>query len=228
MTAGGDSNTQRNAPVNALIVQSIAPPAVDGIVSAYDQLKPTERVFVDTYIATDDPRGAMIRARPMFASRPSAADPRVKEYLKRPLVMAAISERLKEIAARTELTVERTMQEIARLAYANMGDYIRITPDGEFYTDFSGITIDQLAAVKSVTVEEIKDGRGDDAKDIRKVKFELHDKNSALEKAVKILGLNAPDRLEVESRNVNVNMDVHSDMTPAEAAELYAKTLRAG
>jgi hypothetical protein len=46
-------------------------------------------------------------------------------------------------------------------------------PDGYPVLDYSELTRDQAAALVEVTVEDFKDGRGDDARDVRRVKFKL-------------------------------------------------------
>lgn len=218
-----------NNRLNNLVTAALAPS--DGNLTAYDQLRPTERIFVDAYIATDDPRGAALTAfqkTPMpNLIRGTNGDVRAMEYLKRPLIQAAIAERLKEIAARLEISAEKTVQEIAKVAYANMGDYVTINDDGVPEVDFSNISYDQMAAVAEITSEEVVEGRGNDAKLIRKTKFKLHDKMNGLEKLVRIQGLNAPERLEVAGKNggpIQVQA-ITVVMTPEQAAIEYAKSL---
>jgi hypothetical protein len=47
---------------------------------------------------------------------------------------------------------------------ANMADYMKSTPEGDPYLDFSALTRDQTAALSEVTVEDFLDRRGDDAR----------------------------------------------------------------
>lgn len=81
---------------------------------------------------------------------------------------------------RTAITKERVLTELAKIGFANMMDYMRVGPDGDPHLDFSAITRDQAAALVEVTVEDFKDGRGEDARDVRRVKFKLADKKGAL------------------------------------------------
>lgn len=112
----------------------------------------------------------------------------------------SITKRVTEIlsagAKRAEITVERVLEELAKVGFANMQDYMRSGSDGDPYLDFSALTRDQAAALSEVTVEDFKDGRGEDARDVRRVKFKLHDKLGALEKIGKHLGM-FKDKVEI-------------------------------
>jgi phage terminase small subunit len=95
-------------------------------------------------------------------------------------VRARVAELVGRAAAKTEVTIERVLNELALIGFANMQDYMRAGPDGDPYLDFSAISRDQAAALAEVTVEDFKDGRGEDAREVRRVKFKLADKRAAL------------------------------------------------
>ena len=99
---------------------------------------------------------------------------------RQPHVAARIDELLARAAAKAEVTAERVLRELALIGFANMQDYARIGPDGDPYLDFSGLTRDQAAAIVEMIVEDFKDGRGKDARDVRRVRFKLADKKGAL------------------------------------------------
>lgn len=115
-----------------------------------------------------------------------------------------ISERVQELLAKREMmdgqatakaieklaiTKEAVLGELAKIGFANMADYMRAGVDGDPYLDFSALTRDQAAALVEVTVEDFKDGRGEDGRDVRRVKFKLADKKGALVDLGKHLGL---------------------------------------
>jgi phage terminase small subunit len=79
-------------------------------------------------------------------------------------------------------------EELSKIGFANMKDYMRVGPHGDPVLDFSAITRDQAAALIEVTVDDYVDGRGEDARDVRKVKFKLADKRAALMDIAKLFG----------------------------------------
>lgn len=121
-------------------------------------------------------------------------------------IVTRVQEILGRAAERTEVTAERVLRELALIGFANMQDYMRVGPDGDPYLDFSGLTREQAAALVEVTVEDFKDGRGKDARDVRKVKFKLADKRAALVDIGKHLGM-----FVERTENVNWNSDVSDE-----------------
>ena len=104
-------------------------------------------------------------------------------------VRARIDELLSAAAEKAGVTIQRVVEEFAKAGFANMADYMKVGTEGDPYLDFSAITRDQAAALVEVTVEDFKEGRGKDARDVRRVKFKLADKLSALEKLGRHLGM---------------------------------------
>ncbi len=201
------------------------------LLTAYDQLKPTERIFVDVYVATDQPLKAMREAMPAIADH--VLKVRAVDFLNRPLIQAAIADKVRRVTEKYDVSVEALVRELAYMAKANMADYVRITPEGEPYVDLSEVTYEMMSAIKTVTVEDIKDGRGPDAREIRKVKFDLHDKQAAIDKLMRKHGAYAPVggptvNVQVNGNGTNLqiaNGAVREDWTDAEAANYYARLL---
>lgn len=86
-----------------------------------------------------------------------------------------------ERAARIyDVTTERVITELAKIGFANMQDYLSVGPNGEPHFDYAKITRDQAAAIKEIIIDEYVEGRGDNAKPVKRVRFKLADKRAAL------------------------------------------------
>jgi phage terminase small subunit len=106
---------------------------------------------------------------------------------------AAVRERIAELkqrgAERAEITIERWLQEVARVGFFNMARIMRIGADGDPYLDLSQITEDEAAAIAEFTVEDFKDGRAKDAREVRRIRVKTHNKLGALAEIGKHLGI---------------------------------------
>lgn len=103
-------------------------------------------------------------------------------------------------AAELDFTANKVLNELSKLAFSNMFDYVRVQ-DGQPYIDFTTVTRAQAAAIQEVTSETYVDhyeGEGNDRKpvEVKRTKFKLSDKRSALELLGKHLKLFA-DRTEI-------------------------------
>jgi len=79
--------------------------------------------------------------------------------------------------------------ELKALAFANIYDFMRIGEDGDPYIDMSNLTWDQAAALQEFVVEDFKDGRGEDARDVRRIRIKMRDKLRPLVALGKHLGM---------------------------------------
>ena len=154
-------------------------------------LSPKRARFVQEYLIDLNATQAAIRA----GYSEKTANQQGARLLANVGVKAAVEQGLAEAAERNKLTLDKVIAELRLLGFANMQDYMRVGPDGDPYLDFSALTREQAAALTEVTVEDFKDGRADDARDVRRVKFKLADKRSALVDLGKHLG-GFKDRVE--------------------------------
>ena len=122
--------------------------------------------------------------------------------------IAFVRDRIKK---RMEITKERILEEVSLLAFANQADFIVIQEDGTAYTDLSGMTREQLAAIQEITVDTYMDGRGEDAQAVKSVKIKLAPKTAALE----LLGKN--QRLWADVLEHNDLTDIADTMTKRRA-----------
>ena len=163
-----------------------------------DGLTKLQRLFVQEYLVDLNSKDAVIRAgySPMNAAK--------KGYclLQEPKIHAAIKKAMDARAKRTEITQDRVLKEIAKLAFANMLDYMTVTDDGTAYVDLSEMTRDQAAAIQELNVETyIEPGKR--GKAVKKIKFKLADKKGNLEMCCRHLGM-FNDKLDINMPTVKV------------------------
>jgi phage terminase small subunit len=124
-----------------------------------------------------------------YKSAPDSADASAARLLADAKVAARVSELQVEAAKQTSATAARVLEEMAKLAFANMADFFQVGADGAPRLDWGSLTRDQKAALQEVTVDIFTDGRGDDAREVRRVKFRLADKRAVLVDLGRHLGL---------------------------------------
>jgi phage terminase small subunit len=159
------------------------------------ELTPRQRRFCEEYIVDLNASAAARRAGYSADTAYSIGH----ENLKKPEVAAEIERLQADRSDRTEVTADEVVLELRRLAFVNMLDYITIQDDGSYVVDFSMLNRAKAAAVREVTVETYTEGRGEDAQAVKRVKFTLADKKSALELLGKHLGL-FPNQLNLKAQ----------------------------
>jgi hypothetical protein len=197
--------------------------AMPTFASAYRQLTPAEKAYVDAYVQQVErdsmragERVSLALMRPIPAETVEAS----RGLLTRPMVVAAITERINEIAAANELTAHRVVKEVMNIAFASVGDYMEIGQDGQPWFDLTRCTPEQLAAIKTIKIEENPRGG-------RKFEFVLHDKLGAIDKLMRYMGMLENDnphwRAET-ARPVNTAA-LPSNVTEDGAADAYARLI---
>jgi hypothetical protein len=134
------------------------------------------RTFARAYVFTTG-RNAT-KAAIAAGYSPKSAWCQGSKLTKHPKVAAFIEEMEARLAAKMELTPNSVVQELAKLGFSNMGDFV--DDEGKFI-GMAGLTRDQTAAIQEIEIDE-KNGK-------RKVK--LANKRESLEllaKHFKLLG----------------------------------------
>jgi len=141
-------------------------------------LTPRQSLFVAEYLIDLNAKQAAIRAG---YAKGSAAD-RGWELLHRcPPVMARLKEAMAERAQRTQIDAERVLKELARLAFADIRNYLTEGKDKTLVVrPLAQLSDDDVAALAEIQAEG-------DAKTLRRIK--LYDKRAALELLARHLGL---------------------------------------
>lgn len=193
--------------------------------SAYRQLRHPEKVFVDGYVADVERQAQRANERislALYRVIPAPVVEASRGMLDKPLVRAAISERINEIAASNELTPHRVIKEWMGIAFSSLGDYMDVGEDGTPWFDLTKCTPEQLAAIKSVKFEETGDGLSRPKK--RKIEITLHDKIAGLEALAKYMGLMQPDNpfWRADQATMPKNGALPASISDDRAADAYA------
>jgi phage terminase small subunit len=152
-------------------------------------LTPKQEAFCLAYVETGNASEAYRRAYDVSRMKDGVIRVKACEVMAHELVEARIAQLRERAMQRHDVTVDRIVQELAKLAFANMLDYIQIQSDGTAYVDFSKLSRQQAAAIGEIVTEEYTEGRGEDARAVKRVKFKLLDKRGALVDLGKHLGM---------------------------------------
>ncbi len=113
--------------------------------------------------------------------------------LKNNLVKEQIDQYRAERAKKFEVNADRVIQELVRVAFGSLGDFIRLQPDGTPIIDCSEVGADEMAALSEITqdiyYERTSSDPEDDAEPVKKTKIKLHSKVQALEQLGRIFKL---------------------------------------
>lgn len=162
-------------------------------------LPPKQEAFCQEY--ANDPERNATRAymRAGYVAGEEAARRNASRLLTSADIQARIAELLNPHVEKWEITRERVMEELAKIAFFNLGDAVHVTSQGDPYIDLSKLGEDGFAALAEVTVEDFMSGRGDDAREVRRVKIKPLSKLEALRLAGMTMAL-FKDKVEVTVR----------------------------
>lgn len=127
-------------------------------------------------------------------------------------IQKRVSELQAKRASKVGVSAEKTLEELQRLAFSNMDDFVRRTEDGNLDVDFRNVTRDQMAAVQEIKVDTTG-GTGDgERRKVLRTTFKLADKGLNLERIGRHLKL-FTDRIEMK-----VEGDLSNEVLTARAA----------
>ena len=186
----------------------------DGSQIAAPARKPTARQqrFVDEYII--DLNGTQAAIRAGYAK--GSASVQGTRLLRNDSVQYAIALAQQQRAERTAITQDRVLNELAILGFADMGDYIRLEPDGSARMDWSSLPENGTKAIAEITQEVVITGKDGD-EPIRKTKFKLHDKRQSLVDVGKHLGMFRQSELQAGHVTINMNFGQAAPVIEGEA-----------
>ncbi|MCU4389914.1 terminase small subunit [Acinetobacter courvalinii] len=168
------------------------------------KLTAKQQLFVDEYLVDLNATQAAIRA----GYSPKTAYSKGQQLTK--LLSTEISEAQANRSKRTQITQDMVLNELAKIGFSNMLDYVTPTNGGDLVPDFSAITRDQAAAIGEVTIDQYMEGKGEDAVLVKRTKFKLSDKRAALVDMGRHLGM-FKDKVELtgpDGKPIDFNLKV--------------------
>jgi phage terminase small subunit len=182
------------------------------------KLTPKQEAFAQAYIETGNASEAYRRAYSAKNFSDNALAVQASKTLKHPKVALRIEQLQAHHQKRHEVTVDRIVQEYAKIAFSNMLDYVTVDHNGGAFVDLSKLTRDQAAAIQEVTVEHLPsrtvDGEGESKVPVLKTRIKVADKKTALDSLGKHLGMFI-DKQEITGKNGNPLMPEVSDVEMA-------------
>lgn len=173
---------QKAVPPAPPAPRPVPPPAVVTPLKSFDDLTHRQQQFVLHYVILKNATAAARKAG--FSKKTAMAQG--SRLFRNVAIRAEIDRRLTKTVAKLDITAEKVLREIGRVAFQDMANYL--DEHGLPRDEFSGLGPDETAAIKSITVEEFMDGRSDKRK-VRRLKFALGDKAKCLEILAKHFGL---------------------------------------
>ncbi len=146
----------------------------------FSKLTPRQATFVSEYLVDMNATQAAIRAGYSQKTAGQIGD----ETLKNPKIAAAIAKARADRSARTEITADRVLKELARVAFFDVRK--AFNPDGTMKR-LDELDDDTAAAIAGIDLAEIRDGEGTPIGVLKKIK--VADKLVALDKLARHLGL---------------------------------------
>lgn len=204
------------------------------LISAYRQLAPIERVFVDAYItdvqadANNAGRRVIDFIREYGGKARASGKYYADKFMSKPMVQAAINERVMQVTEAADITAYKVVREVALVAQSSIVEYYEIDPQtGYMSLALHKCTPEQLRAIKSIKIRETVHGRTEE--------IELHPKMQALDMLFKYMGLYNEDNnqrfgavIDGKPGAQSAQRGIPANASTSDAADMYQRTLRGG
>ena len=148
-------------------------------------LTPKQQRFVEEYMIDLNATQAAIRA----GYSEKTAQEQSSRLLSNVMVSEAIEAARSNVSTRTEVTIDRVLQEMARLGFSDLRNVITAAGHLKFPTEWDDATAAAVSSIKVIT-RPTGERDEDDRPIIEHIhEIKLWDKNSALDKIAKHLGM---------------------------------------
>ena len=155
-------------------------------------LSPKQEAFCQAYIETGNASEAYRRAYNASRMKPETVNRKAKELLDNGKIAARMEALRRPALKKAEVTAERVVNELARIAFGDKRELMEWGPNGVVLKSSDGLSKDQAAMVAEVS-ETISQAGGS-------IKMKTYDKVKALELLGKYLGIFV-ERREISGPN---------------------------
>jgi hypothetical protein len=146
-----------------------------------------------------------------------------RQWISNLFVSEVVARRIEVVKSQTtnklNITPERTLREIARVAYSNLS-HLEEVRKAINAGDTSKVSPEAAASVSEVIVETYTEGRGENAEEVKRVKVKGHPKNEALKMLSQIQGMYAEDNKQKVQPFVLVLGRARPEALPVDSAEI--------
>lgn len=192
--------------------------------TAYQQITPAERAFVDR-IVRDMAESARRFGRPVGDAIDATIPHELIEqdrrgWLQRPLVIAAVTERISELQHYDDVSIDTVIRQLHAIATFDLTEVLELDDFGEPAINLTNLTPDQRAALEAIDIDKT-DGVMKSTR--TKIKIKAHSKIAALKQLAELLGGTEAANSYIE-RQRTINAPRLNDQTTIDgAADQYQK-----
>ena len=144
--------------------------------------------------------------------------------------------RYAEIQQENSYLRQKIINELVRMGFTNYSDFVKAVgeQDDEVMLSIGDLPTnrDKGAAVKEITIDHYVEGRGEDARQVKRVKLTLHDKHAALVTLGRHLGMftdkfefSGPGGGPIQTEQVNGSADNFRDISDDELAGKFREAI---
>lgn len=108
-----------------------------------------------------------------------------------PQVKQEIEKRMKALAQKAELNAQWVIDRMMAIADSGrtLAPYKKVQEDGSILWDFTGASEEALSLLNEISVDYYTDGRGDEAREVKKFKVGVTEPKAALDSLARHLGM---------------------------------------
>ncbi len=163
------------------------------------KLSPKQEKFCELYVSLGNASQAYREAYSCAKMKNETVNNNAFNLLKNSEITARVEKLKTELKEASKITKERIMEEHAKIAFSSIA---HLHKNWIERTEFELLTPEQKASIKSIASRIEKRKIGDDEyADVEFVKIELYDKQRALDSLSKMLGFDAPQKVEVTGKD---------------------------